>query len=86
MSDAMPNLQRPVALQLNNIHKNFGSLEVLKGVSLTAYDGDVISILGSSGSGKSTLLRCINLLENPSQGEVFLGSEALVLRPNKSGD
>ena len=46
MSDAMPNLQRPVALQLNNIHKNFGSLEVLKGVSLTAYDGDVISILG----------------------------------------
>ena len=86
MSDAMPNLQRPVALQLNNIHKNFGSLEVLKGVSLTAYDGDVISILGSSGSGKSTLLRCINLLENPSQGEVFLGSEALVLKPNKSGD
>lgn len=86
MSDAMPNLQRPVALQLNNIHKNFGSLEVLKGVSLTAYDGDVISILGSSGSGKSTLLRCINLLENPSQGEVFLGSEALLLKPNKSGD
>ena len=86
MSDAMPNLQRPVALQLNNIHKNIGSLEVLKGVSLTAYDGDVISILGSSGSGKSTLLRCINLLENPSQGEVFLGNEALVLKPNKSGD
>lgn len=86
MSDAMPNLQQPVALQLNNIHKNFGSLEVLKGVSLTAYDGDVISILGSSGSGKSTLLRCINLLENPSQGEIFLGNEQLLLRPNKTGD
>ena len=53
---------------------------------MTAYDGDVISILGSSGSGKSTLLRCINLLENPSQGEIFLGSEQLALKPNKLGD
>ena len=52
---------RPIALDLQDIHKNYGSLKVLKGVSLTAYDGDVISILGSSGSGKSTLLRCINL-------------------------
>lgn len=76
----------PIALQLNDIHKNFGSLEVLKGVSLTARDGDVISILGSSGSGKSTLLRCINLLESPSKGEIFLGSEQLQLRPSKSGD
>lgn len=76
----------PIALQLNNIHKNFGSLEVLKGVSLTAHDGDVISILGSSGSGKSTLLRCINLLENPSQGEIFLGNEQLMLKPITSGE
>ena len=64
---------RPIALDLQNIHKSYGSLEVLKGVSLTAYDGDVISILGSSGSGKSTLLRCINLLEHPNQGTITLG-------------
>ena len=50
------------ALQLIDIHKSYGELEVLKGVSLEANTGDVISILGSSGSGKSTLLRCINLL------------------------
>ena len=76
----------PIALKLDNIHKNFGSLEVLKGVSLTAHDGDVISILGSSGSGKSTLLRCINLLENPSKGEIYLGDEPLQLRLGKDGD
>lgn len=75
-----------VALALKNIHKNFGSLEVLKGVSLTAHDGDVISILGSSGSGKSTLLRCINLLENPSQGSICLGDETLQLKTNKAGE
>lgn len=70
---------RPVALDLQDIHKNYGSLHVLKGVSLTARDGDVISILGSSGSGKSTLLRCINLLENPSCGKIILGGEELRL-------
>lgn len=74
---------RPIALDLQDIHKNYGSLEVLKGVSLTAYDGDVISILGSSGSGKSTLLRCINLLEKPSAGKIFVGNEELQLIPKK---
>lgn len=74
---------RPIALDLQDIHKNYGSLEVLKGVSLTAYDGDVISILGSSGSGKSTLLRCINLLEKPSVGKIFIGQEELLLTPKK---
>ncbi len=73
----------PIALELKNIHKNYGSLEVLKGVSLTAYDGDVISILGSSGSGKSTLLRCTNLLENPSAGQIILGGEELQLTNDK---
>lgn len=76
----------PVALRLENIHKNFGKLAVLKGVDLVAKDGDVISILGSSGSGKSTLLRCINLLENPSQGKIFLGEEELQLKAGKHGD
>lgn len=64
------------ALELINIHKTFGEVDVLKGISLKAYDGDVISILGSSGSGKSTFLRCINLLESPTQGQIiFNGSE-----------
>ncbi|WP_430461169.1 ABC transporter ATP-binding protein [Thalassolituus sp. LLYu03] len=74
------------ALELINIHKSYGNLEVLKGVSLTANKGDVISILGSSGSGKSTLLRCINLLERPNQGEIIIGNEQLSLVRNKQGE
>ena len=75
----------PTALGLKDSHKSSGDVAVLKGVSLTAYDGDVISILGSSGSGKSTLLRCINLLENPSRGEIVVGGERLDLKPAKDG-
>ncbi|GAA0800284.1 MULTISPECIES: ABC transporter ATP-binding protein [Psychrobacter] len=86
MLDTAKNPTRPIALDLQDIHKSYGSLEVLKGVSLTAYDGDVISILGSSGSGKSTLLRCINLLENPNQGRILIGNEELMLKPAKSGE
>lgn len=63
------------ALEIRNLHKRYGELEVLKGISLTARDGDVISILGSSGSGKSTFLRCINLLENPHQGQILVAGE-----------
>lgn len=80
------NLTRPIALDIKDLHKSYGSLEVLKGVSLTAYDGDVISILGSSGSGKSTLLRCINLLEKPTQGHITIGDDELLLKANKSGE
>lgn len=65
------------ALEIRNLHKRYGELEVLKGISLTARDGDVISILGSSGSGKSTLLRCINLLENPHEGQILVAGEEL---------
>lgn len=86
MLDTTKNPTRPIALDLQDIHKSYGSLAVLKGVSLTAYDGDVISILGSSGSGKSTLLRCINLLENPNQGRILIGNEELMLKPAKSGE
>ncbi len=56
------------ALDVKNLHKSFGSLEVLKGISLCANEHDVISILGSSGSGKSTFLRCINLAGNAYVG------------------
>ena len=68
------------ALELKGIHKTFGDVDVLKGISLKAYDGNVISILGSSGSGKSTFLRCINLLENPTKGEILFNGNALALR------
>lgn len=81
-----PANERPVALEIRDLHKSYGALPVLKGVSLTAYDGDVISILGSSGSGKSTLLRCINLLEHPTQGQIVLGQDELLLKPSKSGE
>jgi polar amino acid transport system ATP-binding protein len=73
------------ALEIRNLHKRYGDLEVLKGISLTARDGDVISILGSSGSGKSTFLRCINLLESPHEGQIFVGGEELKLKPGKDG-
>ncbi|CAM3771009.1 ABC transporter ATP-binding protein [Parendozoicomonas haliclonae] len=77
--------QTPVALELTDIHKRYGDLEVLKGISLTAHDGDVISIIGSSGSGKSTFLRCINLLENPCQGSISVNGEALTLKKRADG-
>ena len=80
MADATP------ALEVRNLHKRYGELEVLKGISLKANDGDVISILGSSGSGKSTFLRCINLLENPHQGEILVAGEQLRLKPGKDGE
>ena len=57
-------------VKLTKLHKQFATLEVLKGISLEAQEGEVVSILGSSGSGKSTMLRCINMLEVPDAGEV----------------
>ena len=65
------------ALELKNIHKRFGHLEVLKGVSFSANQGEIVSMLGSSGSGKSTLLRCINLLEIPDEGQVIVSGELI---------
>ncbi len=73
-------------LQVDNIHKSFESLEVLKGVSLTAHAGDVISLVGASGSGKSTFLRCINLLEMPNQGSIKLTGEEIKLVENRKGE
>ena len=77
MAEATP------ALEIRDLHKRYGDLEVLKGISLTARDGDVISILGSSGSGKSTFLRCINLLENPHKGRSSSPAKSSSSKPRK---
>jgi ABC-type histidine transport system ATPase subunit len=69
--------EAPIALDVQDIHKTFGEFEVLKGISLTAHEHDVVAILGSSGSGKSTFLRCINLLETPTSGEVRVKGELI---------
>ena len=73
------------AVSVRNLHKSYGTLEVLRGVWLDAHIGDVIAILGASGSGKSTLLRCINMLEPPDSGEVLLGGERIALRRGRHG-
>ena len=73
-------------LKVSDIHKRYGDNEVLRGVSLTANAGDVISIIGSSGSGKSTFLRCINMLEKPNQGTIALNGEVLNLKVSKAGE
>src|SRR6476661_3192416 len=73
------------AISVKDMHKSFGDHEVLKGISLEAHKGDVISILGSSGSGKSTFLRCINLLETPDSGEVRVDGELIRMKHGRDG-
>lgn len=72
-------------LKIVELHKSYGSHEVLKGVSLQANKGDVISIIGSSGSGKSTFLRCINFLEKPSEGSIIINNKNISLVRDKDG-
>jgi len=67
-------------LQVNHLRKSFGTHEVLRDIDFTVKKGDVTSIIGASGSGKSTLLRCINLLENPTSGEILYHGENVVRR------
>ncbi len=73
------------ALNIKELHKTFGQNEVLKGISLQAHKGDVISIIGSSGSGKSTFLRCINLLETPTAGDIWVNGELIGMKRNRQG-
>jgi polar amino acid transport system ATP-binding protein len=72
---------QPEAIRIEGLHKSFGTLKVLKGVNLTAHQGDVVAIIGGSGSGKSTMLRCINFLETPTSGRIVIGGE-VALRPD----
>lgn len=73
------------AIHVENLHKKFGELHVLKGVSLSARDGEVVAIIGGSGSGKSTLLRCINCLENPTSGVIRVNGEEIRLKSDSHG-
>lgn len=60
-------------IKIENLHKNFGKLEVLKGIDLEVKKGEIVVIIGSSGTGKSTLLRCLNYLEKPEEGKITIG-------------
>ncbi|CAJ5167210.1 ABC transporter [Burkholderia pseudomallei] len=73
-------------LEARDIHKRYGDNEVLKGVSLSAKAGDVISIIGASGSGKSTFLRCINFLERPNAGQIVVDGETVRTKADRAGN
>jgi polar amino acid transport system ATP-binding protein len=73
------------ALRVEDVHKSYGTHEVLKGISLSAKKGDVISLIGSSGSGKSTFLRCINFLEIPDKGRFVINGEEVAMRSGRDG-
>jgi octopine/nopaline transport system ATP-binding protein len=75
----------PPAVRIRELRKAYGTFEVLKGVSLDAHHGQVVSILGSSGSGKSTMLRCINMLEVPTGGDVAIDGESVRMTQTRSG-
>jgi polar amino acid transport system ATP-binding protein len=72
-------------IEIRDLHKAYGALEVLKGVDIAAKRGDVVSLIGSSGSGKSTLLRCCNLLEDSQQGEMLFKGEPVTWRGSSHG-
>lgn len=85
MSSTDSNSHAKEVLVVEDLHKSFGQSEILKGISLTAKQHDVIAILGSSGSGKSTFLRCINLLETPNAGRVYVNGELIRMTSGKDG-
>ncbi|PMR73373.1 ABC transporter ATP-binding protein [Billgrantia endophytica] len=75
----------PIPLEVRNIKKRFGDTEVLKGLSLQARKGDVITLIGASGSGKSTFLRCMNLLEQPDEGDLIVHGEEVLFKQTRHG-
>lgn len=80
--EAPPQVGEP-CIRVTGLHKHFGTLEVLKGISFDVHRGTVLSMIGASGSGKSTLLRCINRLETPSAGDVLIDGESLCVRDGR---
>ena len=79
LADATP------VIEIRNLHKAYGALEVIKGVDITAHKGAVVSLIGSSGSGKSTILRCANLLEDSQQGDIIFKGEPVTWRGSGLG-
>jgi polar amino acid transport system ATP-binding protein len=78
------NAQEPTPLlSIRNLRKNFGPLEVLKDISIDVTTGEVVCVVGPSGSGKSTLLRCVNFLEQPSGGEIYLEGHRIGVKEHK---
>ena len=69
--------KKPI-IEVKDLRKNFGDLEVLKGINECIYPGEVVTIIGPSGGGKSTFLRCLNMLETPSSGHVYFNGEELI--------
>jgi arginine/lysine/histidine transport system ATP-binding protein len=67
-------------IKVVDLHKSFGKLDVLKGITVTIEQGEVVAIIGPSGSGKSTFLRCLNLLEQPTRGQIWIGSQEITNR------
>ena len=65
-------------IEIEDLHKSFGSLKVIKGITTTIHKGEIVVIIGPSGGGKSTFLRCLNLLEEPTQGRIWFGGEEIV--------
>jgi polar amino acid transport system ATP-binding protein len=82
---AQPNSVTPV-VAIDALHKSYAAHHVLKGISLRANEGEVVSLIGSSGSGKSTLLRCINLLEIPCSGSLRINGEEVRLKKDRAGN
>jgi ABC-type histidine transport system ATPase subunit len=80
MAQTAPSAGPLPVVEISDLHKSFGTLEVLKGISFSAREGEVVALIGSSGSGKSTLLRCINMLEIPDSGVVKIDNEPIKLR------
>ena len=71
MTDTFDYKNAPELIRIENLHKHFGSLKVLSGITETIHKGEVVSLIGPSGSGKSTLLRCLNRLEEPTSGHIW---------------
>jgi len=82
----MKNQEAPdTAIAIEDLKKSFGAINVLNGITTSAAEGDVVSIIGSSGSGKSTLLRCINLLEMPNAGRIWIRGELIRMKKTRRG-
>jgi len=77
MTQTIPTGNREDEIQIYDLHKSFGDVQVLKGISTIVHRGEVVCVIGPSGSGKSTLLRCVNLLEQPTKGRIFILNEEI---------